>query len=80
MAALNTSTYKAEQEEPWLAGMMQKVHKDAGTGPKLGGAPWHRLLSSSECFHQKQKCLTLHSAVHQGWQGGSELPEQSWKI
>lgn len=24
MAALNISTYKAEQEKPWLAGMMQK--------------------------------------------------------
>lgn len=39
MAALNISTYKAEQEKPWLAVMMQKVHKDAGTGPVLGSAP-----------------------------------------
>lgn len=61
MAALNISTYKAEQEKLWLSGMMQKVHKDAGTGPELGGAPWHLLLSSSEAFDQKQKCLTLHS-------------------
>lgn len=39
MAALNISTYKAEQEKPWLAVMMQDVHKDAGTGSVLGSIP-----------------------------------------
>lgn len=68
MAALNISTYKAELEKPWLAVMMQNVHKEAGTGPVLGCAPQHLPLSSSECPHRK-KCLHLHGALHQGWQG-----------
>lgn len=39
MAALSISTYKAEQEKPWLVVMMQRMHKDAGTGPVLGHVP-----------------------------------------